>query len=80
MATITIRNLDDSTRDALKALGVQHGRSMEAEAREILYSAAIRATQTRTTGMAQRIHERFKGLDFEIPPRSTDLPRSIDFD
>ncbi|WP_397545227.1 FitA-like ribbon-helix-helix domain-containing protein [Salinibacterium sp.] len=37
--TLTVRNLDSETKDALKALGVEHGRSTEAEARVILASA-----------------------------------------
>ena len=36
MATILIRNLDDSVRDALRSLAHRHGRSVEAEARDIL--------------------------------------------
>ena len=36
MATLLIRNLDLSVRDALRALAQRHGRSLEAEARDIL--------------------------------------------
>ncbi len=36
MATLLIRNLDESVRDALRVLAVLHGRSVEAEARAIL--------------------------------------------
>jgi plasmid stability protein len=36
MATLLIRNLDPSVRDALRTLARHHGRSMEAEVREIL--------------------------------------------
>ena len=36
MATLLIRNLDESVREALRALAQRHGRSVEAEARDIL--------------------------------------------
>jgi len=36
MATITIRGLDDDVREALGRRAQRHGRSMEAEVREIL--------------------------------------------
>ena len=36
MAMITIRNLDEDTKRNLQVLAAMHGRSMEAEAREIL--------------------------------------------
>lgn len=39
MATITIRNLADRTQQALKKRAARNGRSMEAEAREIIGSA-----------------------------------------
>lgn len=40
MAALTIRNLPDDIHRGLKALAVRHGRSTEAEVREIL-SAAV---------------------------------------
>ena len=36
MATILIRRLDDNAKRRLRARAAKHGRSMEAEAREIL--------------------------------------------
>ena len=36
MPTITIRNLDEQVKQRLRVLADEHGRSMEAEAREIL--------------------------------------------
>jgi antitoxin FitA len=36
MASITIRNIDDELKQRLKERAAVHGRSMEAEAREIL--------------------------------------------
>jgi plasmid stability protein len=80
MATLTVRNLDDETRDALKAQGVRHGRSMEAEARVILSSAVRDGTRSESKGLGTWIHELFQGLDFEVPERSTDLARAATFD
>lgn len=39
MPAITVRNLSDETHRALKARAVAHGRSTEAEVREILRAA-----------------------------------------
>lgn len=39
MASVTIRDLPDETRRALEALADRHGRSTEAEIRNILQSA-----------------------------------------
>ena len=39
MAMLTVRNLPDEVHRALRVRATQHGRSMEAEAREILQSA-----------------------------------------
>ena len=40
MASITIRNLDESVKARLRIRAAQHGRSMEEEARHILRDAA----------------------------------------
>ncbi len=42
MATLTIRNLPDDIRDALKARAEKAGRSLESEVRQILTNAAPR--------------------------------------
>ncbi len=39
MATLTIRNLPDDVRDRLRVRAAQNGRSMEAEARDVLRGA-----------------------------------------
>jgi plasmid stability protein len=40
MATVTVRNLPDETHRALRMRAVTHGRSTEAEIRDILETAA----------------------------------------
>ena len=46
MATLTIRNLPDEVRDALRIRAARNGRSMEAEARASLIEAAERPIPT----------------------------------
>jgi plasmid stability protein len=42
MATLTIRNLPDDVRDALRRQAAEHRRSMEAEVRDVLQAAVAR--------------------------------------
>ena len=71
VATILIRRLDDSTKRRLRARAANHGRSMEAEAREILKGELARSPQS-SSNWAEEIHARFaKAGGFELP----DLPR-----
>lgn len=45
MAAITVRNLSEATHRALKARARSHGRSTEAEVRDILDSAVSRSEE-----------------------------------
>ncbi len=77
MATLTIRALDAEVKAALRRRAADHGRSMEAEAREIL-AAAVREGRGGERGFGTRIHQDFAeigGVDLDIPAR-TDLPRA----
>ena len=80
MSTLTVRNLDPETKDALKALGVEHGRSMEAEARVILATAVHAHRAEGAPGLGSRIRSRFTGLDWDGGTRLDDKPRAADFD
>jgi antitoxin FitA len=78
MSTLTIRNLDDDVKARLRVRAAQNGRSMEAEAREILKHSVEPPAET---GVGARLRARLAGLrldELEIPPR-TDMPRDIDF-
>ena len=55
--SITIRDLDLAVKKRIKLLAVTHGRSMEAEARDILTRAA--AVQHPPKNLARSIHKRF---------------------
>lgn len=73
MATLTIRNLPESTRRALKARAAAHNRSMEAEVRYILEDAVAPRADFITEWLAAAVRER--GV-FELPERGA--PRSVD--
>jgi plasmid stability protein len=78
MATLTIRDIDDELKAALRVRAAEHGRSMEAEVREIL--RAVLARPLSDVGMATRIRQRFgDGEDAEIElPARAELPRAAE--
>jgi plasmid stability protein len=73
MATITIRNLDETVKRELKVRAAVNGRSMEAEARAVLCGLVkdtnLDAGSREDQGTA--IHRRFAapGVELEILPR-----------
>ncbi len=71
MATMTIRNIDDSLKSRLRVRAAMRGKSMEEEARDILRDAL--STEASGTGnLAQAIRKRVAplgGVDLPIPPR-----------
>ena len=73
MAALTIRNVDDSTKTALRVQAGQHGVSMEEEARRILRDALARATSPGAAAtLGQRLIQRFAAAaseDFPLPER-----------
>ncbi|WP_217127112.1 FitA-like ribbon-helix-helix domain-containing protein [Hydrogenophilus thiooxidans] len=72
MAALTIRNVDDAIKQALRIRAAQHGVSMEEEARRILREALVRVSQPQALG--QRLKQRFAEVadaDFELPSRQT---------
>ncbi|MEU0463854.1 plasmid stabilization protein [Amycolatopsis sp. NPDC006131] len=79
MATLTIRDLDDDLKAALRVRAAEHGRSMEAEVRDILRSVLTRPSSG--VGMATRIRRRFAGDEVELePPRRAEPARAAAFD
>lgn len=76
MSSIVVRGLDESVKARLADQAKQHGRSMEAEVREILTRAATRPN----IGLAL-LHaaQSVGGID-ELPvPERTDIARAVDF-
>lgn len=74
MASITIRNLEETTKRKLKVRAAINGRSMEQEAREILKSALKGTPSKSGANLADSIHRRFApfgGVELEPFPRGT---------
>lgn len=75
MASITVRNLQESTKRRLKVRAAENGRSMEQEVREIIESALRQQNIDRPkTGaeLAESIHRRFArlgGVELERLPK-----------
>ena len=71
MASITIRNLDDDLKRRLHVRAAEHGRSMEAEVREILRQVVGQPSAPKNLGQA--IQARFAtlgGVDLHLPART----------
>lgn len=77
MSSMLIRDLDPSVKDAIKARAKRNGRSMEAEAREILTQA------TKPSGIGRAFIELGRRLNSEEPfelPERNEYSRGADFD
>lgn len=73
MATLLIRNLDDSLKTALRKRAAANGRSMEEEARRILDAEIYRDARRPGEGLGTWLHRRFAeigGGELLIPPRT----------
>jgi antitoxin FitA len=70
MASITIRQLEETTKRKLRLRAAKHGRSMEEEAREILKTAVNQPEEQPDLGEAiRRRFAKYGGVDLKIPPR-----------
>ena len=72
MASIIVRNLDEGLKRKLRLRAAANGRSMEAEARDILHTALNRQPAA-PQNLATAIRARFAplgGVELELPPRS----------
>ena len=71
MASITIRNLDESVKRQLRLRAAQRNRSMEDEARDILRTA-LAQEPARLENLADAIRRRVEplgGIELPLPPR-----------
>lgn len=67
MATLTIRDLDESLKQSLRIRAAHRNRSMEEEARQILRAALLQPGGP-AADLADRIRARFAGLgDIALP-------------
>lgn len=77
--TITVRNLPQETHRALKLRAAQHGRSTEAEVREILEEAIRPQTRVKVGSELAALGERFGGVDLDVR-RDKEASRPADFE
>jgi antitoxin FitA len=71
MASITIRNLDEQTKERLRVRAAHRRRSMEDEARNIL-RAAVAEDAVTPRNLAEAIRRRFQplgGVELRLPAR-----------
>ena len=73
MASITIRNLPDRTKDILRVRAAQEGMSLEAYVRNLLQRVSTSETSPSTTitDLARKHFGPKNGVDLELPPRRT---------
>jgi plasmid stability protein len=77
MASMTIRNLDDSLKARLRIRAAQHGRSMEEEARVLLRDALAlprEAAHPHLVDLAQSLFGPRHGVDLPVVPRAKARP------
>lgn len=79
MATMTIRNIDDSLKARLRVRAATHGRSMEDEARDILRTALSEGPSRPSLLSSIRSRLPKGGVDL-VPPVREPAPEPIDFD
>jgi plasmid stability protein len=79
MAAVVIRNLSEATHRALKQRAKRHGRSTEAEIRDILEQAVKPAPKQNIGTALYEFGQRFGGIELEIPPR-TEMARAAKFE
>jgi plasmid stability protein len=72
MATLSIRNLDETVKRRLQVRAALNGRSMEAEALEMLSDLVASSPAAPRQGLGTAIHDLFAplgGVDLPISPR-----------
>lgn len=79
MASVLIRNVDETLHARLKERAAAHHRSLEEEARELLRAAVARReapARENLATLARRLFGTEYGADLDIPPRGS-APKSI---
>lgn len=81
MAQLVVRHLEEEIKLRLRRRAARHGRSMEAEIRDILRDA-VRTESGESSGLGSRIAARFAGigLDEDIPELRGSPVRPASFD
>jgi plasmid stability protein len=66
MSVVTVRNVPEETHRALKVRAAQHGRSTEAEIRQILEEAVRPDNRLKIGSELAAFGQRFGGIDLDI--------------
>ena len=77
MAALTVRNIDDELKSALRRQAAANDRSMEEEARLALRNWVKPRPPQAGSGLGTRIRQRAEALgtfDIEVPPRGLARP------
>jgi plasmid stability protein len=78
LAAVTIRNIPEEIHRALRVRAAQHGRSTEAEIREILEEAVRPQERIKIGSKLAAFGERLGGLELEVT-RDQAQPEPADF-
>lgn len=79
MAAVTIRNLPEATHRALKARAAKHGRSTEAEIREIIECAVRPESRVRLGSTLAELGRKYGGVELSID-RDVSPSQPVDFE
>jgi plasmid stability protein len=79
MSSLVVRNLPDETHRALKARAARHGRSTEAEIRDILETAVRPQERVKIGSRLAAFGRRLAGLNFD-PVRDKEPTEPARFD
>lgn len=74
MASITIRNIDDTLKERLRVRAATRGHSMEEEARQILKQAVGGVTGAELWAASRELFSGANGVDLELPARGPGRP------
>ena len=79
MSMLTVRDLDPEVKDKLRQRAARHGRSMEAEVRDILRVAV--ESDDQPVDLVGSIRKHFADVDFdlELPDRGEQQQRPVAF-
>jgi plasmid stability protein len=79
MASLTIRNLEDDTKERLRVRAARNGRSMEEEARVILRTVVAGVTGADLWARSRALFADTNGVNLVLPSRRADrTPPALD--
>lgn len=71
MSVVTVRNLPEEVHRALKLRAAEHGRSTEAEIRDILEHAVRPEARVKIGSALAAFGQRYGGVDLDVPRDQT---------